>query len=166
MLIPAIMMKMIQQSQGNREDINHFIKVYAYAKTIGQQENLAPMQQEILEIAAIIHDIACPLCRQKYGNANGKLQEKESPALVNDFLSSFKLPEGYAERIAFLVSHHHTIELIDGKDYQILIEADYLVNADENDYSKENIQTMMDKVFKTEAGTALLQSIFQLASSR
>ena len=38
-------------------------------------------------------------------------------------------PEGYADRIAFLISHHHTIDQIDGMDYQILIEADYLVNA-------------------------------------
>ena len=32
----------------------------------------------ILEIAAIVHDIACPLCREKYGRADGYLQEQES----------------------------------------------------------------------------------------
>ena len=163
MLISAIMMKMIQKSEGNLEDINHFMKVYTYARTIGLQENLDPVQQEILEISAIIHDISCPLCRQKYGNANGKLQEKESPALVYEFLSDFSLPEGYADRIAFLISHHHTIDQIDGMDYQILIEADYLVNADEGGYSKENIQTMLETVFQTDAGKTLLRSEFHLA---
>ena len=76
MLISDIMMQMILKSNGNQEDIIHFMKVYTYAKTIGEQENLSSSQQEILEISAIIHDIACPLCREKYGNANGKLQEK------------------------------------------------------------------------------------------
>ena len=73
MLISDIMMQMILKSNGNQEDIIHFMKVYTYAKTIGEQENLSSSQQEILEISAIIHDIACPLCREKYGNANGKL---------------------------------------------------------------------------------------------
>lgn len=162
MLISDIMMQMILKSNGNQEDIIHFMKVYTYAKTIGEQENLSSSQQEILEISAIIHDIACPLCREKYGNANGKLQEKESPLLVRQFLSSFSLPEGYADRITYLVSHHHTIDGIDGPDYQILIEADYLVNAEENSYPKENIQNMRDTVFQTKAGKVLLQSIFQL----
>ncbi|MFR1449740.1 MAG: hypothetical protein ACLSXC_05920 [Beduini sp.] len=39
----------------------------------------------ILEIAAITHDIACPLCRQKYGNTNGKYQEQEGLILVEEF---------------------------------------------------------------------------------
>ena len=32
-----------------------------------------------------IHDIACPLCREKYGNTNGKHQEEESTTLVEAF---------------------------------------------------------------------------------
>lgn len=43
------------------------------------------------------------------------------------------------ERVAYLVGHHHTFQRIDGLDYQILIEADFIVNAAESAYSKENI---------------------------
>lgn len=32
--------------------------------------------------AAITHDIACPLCRKKYGNTNGKYQEQEGALLI------------------------------------------------------------------------------------
>ena len=32
-------------------------------------------------------------------------------------------------RVAYLVGHHHTLRGIDGIDYQILIEADYIANA-------------------------------------
>ena len=43
------------------------------------------------------------------------------------------------ERIAYLVGHHHTLTNIDGMDYQILIEADFIANATENKYSDEKV---------------------------
>ena len=73
MTISQIMEKMIAFSDGNLHDIDHFIRVWTYAKLIGEQEGLDPEKQFILEAAAIMHDIACPLCREKYGNTNGKL---------------------------------------------------------------------------------------------
>ena len=42
-------------------------------------------------------------------------------------------------RVAYLVGHHHSPEQIDAIDYQILIEADYIVNASENGYSQQAI---------------------------
>ena len=38
------------------------------------------------------------------------------------------------ERISWLVAHHHTYTNIDGPDHQILLEADFLVNAGESSY--------------------------------
>ena len=87
MTIAEITQKMIAHSNGNRHDINHFMKVYAFAKTIGEYEGLDRNTQTILEVAAIVHDIACPLCREKYGNTNGNYQELEGPALVQVFLA-------------------------------------------------------------------------------
>lgn len=52
------------------------------------------------------------------------------------------------------------MEKIEGKDYQILIEADYLVNADESHYSKDNIRNTMEKIFRTDTGKTLLKSIY------
>ena len=77
MNISQIMEKMIAFSNGNLHDMNHFMCVWTYAKTIGELEGLDRKTQETLEIAAITHDIACPLCREKYGNTNGKRQEEE-----------------------------------------------------------------------------------------
>lgn len=65
MLISHIAQKMIRESHGNLHDINHFLKVYAYARTIGVSEGLDPAAQTVLEAAALLHDIACPLCRGK-----------------------------------------------------------------------------------------------------
>jgi HD superfamily phosphodiesterase len=163
MTVSEITTKMIEYSKGNLHDINHFMKVHAYAKTIGECEKLDKNAQTVLEVAAIVHDIACPLCREKYGNTNGMHQEKEGEILVAEFLKDTGYSEEFIDRIIFLVGHHHTLKGITGLDFQILIEADYIVNADESNYSKVNINNTLEKVFKTPTGIALLKSIYGLA---
>lgn len=71
MEIARVMKQMIEYSQGNLHDIDHLLKVYACAKMIGECEGLERETQTALELAAIVHDIACPLCREKYGNTIG-----------------------------------------------------------------------------------------------
>lgn len=162
MRISQMTQKMIAFYGGNIDDINHFMKVWGFAKTIGELEALDESAQFILEAAAITHDIACPLCREKHGNANGKLQEKEGPPLVYDFFRGTDLTEEQIERIAFLVGHHHTYAPIDGLDHQILIEADYLVNAGERRDSLDKVRNMYDRFFKTKSGKDLLKTIYFL----
>ena len=58
------------------------------------------------------------------------------------------------------MGHHHTYTGVDGADYQILLEADYLVNAQESGYTPEAIRSVRETVFKTAAGTALLDSLY------
>ena len=160
MTISQIMEKMIAFSDGNLHDIDHFIRVWTYAKLIGEQEGLDPEKQFILEAAAIMHDIACPLCREKYGNTNGKLQESEGEQLAEVFLVDSGLRREQVERVKYLVGHHHTLTDIDGMDHQILIEADYIANASENGYSDENIRNFLRRVCVTPKGAGLIRSIF------
>ena len=162
MTISQIMEKMIAFSDGNIHDIDHFIRVWTYAKTIGELENLDSETQFIVEAAAITHDIACPLCRRKYGNTNGKLQEEEGAPMVKEFLADSGMTCEMTERIAFLVGHHHTLRGIDGLDYQILVEADYIANATENGYDHQNIENFMQKIMKTESGKQILKDVFCL----
>lgn len=120
MIIAAAVEKMIEFYNGNLNDIAHFMKVWAFAKTIGEQEDLDMHTQQILELAAVVHDIACPLCREKYGNTNGKNQEIESLPLVEKFLSGLSVPPQDAQHISYIVAHHHTYKNTEGKDHQIL----------------------------------------------
>ena len=159
-IVSDIMQKMIAYSNGNLHDIAHFMKVYAFARTIGILEGLSEMEQQTLEIAAITHDIACPLCREKYGNTNGSHQEEEGIPLTKEFLEEFELPEGMKERVVYLVSHHHTYKNVDGLDYQILLEADFLVNADERNMTDEAISSARENIFKTNTGISLLDDIY------
>lgn len=157
-----IMEKMIAASDGNIHDIDHLIRVWTYAKTIGELEGLDANTQYILEVAAITHDIACPLCREKYGNTNGKYQEEEGAPMVRNFLSDSGMREEQIERVAYLVGHHHTFREVDGIDYQILIEADYIANASENGYSRTNVTNFMNKIVTTEGGKRLIKAVFCL----
>ena len=160
MLVAAATQKMIEFYQGSIHDIDHFLKVWAMAKTIGELESLDRHTQEVLELAAVVHDIACPLCREKYGNTNGKNQELESPSLVKKFFEGLSVEHSDADRISWLVAHHHTYTNIDGLDHQILLEADFLVNAGESGYARSEIETFRQRVFRTAAGTKLLNSIY------
>ena len=98
--------KMIDFYEGSVHDVEHFLKVLSYAGMIGKLEGLDEKTQDILEMAAIVHDIACPLCREKYGNTDGKHQEIESEGLLRPFLFEFNLAEEVLERVIYLVSHH------------------------------------------------------------
>ena len=163
-MIEEIEQGMILYTQGNKikHDVAHFLKVHQYARIIGKLEHLEKREQEILEVAAIVHDIACPMCREKYGNSAGYLQEQEGPVLVKDFLKNYSLDEAFIERVAYLVGHHHTYKDVDGLDYQSLLEADFLVNGDESNLTKEAIEKMKKNIFKTKTGIELLNHIFEL----
>ena len=129
-------------------------------------EGLSAADQDTLEIAAVVHDIACPFCREKYGSAAGNLQERESEALLRPFLSEFSLEPAVFERVVQLVCRHHTYTGIDGPDCQILLEADYLVNADEGEQSPQAIAHFRDQVFQTRSGTRLLNSIYMRSQEK
>ena len=159
MIIAAATQKMTDFYKGNIHDIAHFLKVWALAKTIGEPEGLDQHTQTVLELAAVVHDISCPLCREKYGDTNGKHQELESAPLVAAFFAGEDC-DADVERISWLVSHHHTYTDVDGIDYRILLEADFLVNAGESGYSKSAIESAKKQFFRTSAGLRLLESIY------
>ena len=159
MSIPQIMERMIDYSHGNIHDIDHLTHVWAYARTIGALEGLDRETLFLLETAAITHDIACPLCREIYGSADGRHQEQEGPALVRAFLVDSGMTPTQIERVAYLVGHHHTVHDIDGMDYQILIEADYIVNACESGYDRAAVEAFIEKFMGTESGKRIARSV-------
>ena len=91
MTIARIVEKMLAFSEGNIHDIDHLLRVWSYSKTIGELEELDSETQYVLEAAAIVHDIACPLCRKKYGSTNGKYQEMEGEPTVRAFFAGSDL---------------------------------------------------------------------------
>ena len=152
-----VVRRMVLFDKGDARRIQHFLKVYMFAALIGKMEGLPPEQQEVLEIAAILHDIGIIPAEKKYGFNNGKLQEQEGPAYARALLQE---AGGYQpeliDRVCFLIAHHHTYEGVDGPDWQILLEADFLVNSFEKNMPEEAIKKMRSRVFKTGSGIAML----------
>ena len=154
---------MTNYMEGDARRIQHFIKVHDYSRVIGLSEGLDGHMQFILEIAALMHDIGIRSAEEKYGRCDGKLQEQEGPAYAKEMLLDFpEVTKEETERICFLIAHHHTYEDVDGLDYRILLEADFLVNAFEDGLPAENICTFRDNVFRTKTGTELLNIMFGL----
>ena len=96
------------------------------------------------------------------GDCSGKLQEKEGPAIAARLLGELKFEKQVSERVQYLIAHHHTYHNIDGLDYQILVEADFLVNLFEDNLSKEAALNAYQNIFKTETGKRICKEMFAL----
>ena len=129
--------EMIKYYAGDKKRINHFIKVHGYAKAIGEAEELDERTMLILETAAYVHDIGIKISEEKYNSSAGKYQEIEGPPIAEEMLTK-----------------------LDGIDYQILVEADFLVNIDEDEMTKETAENVREKIFKTKSGTQMLDNLF------
>ena len=155
----AVIHKMILFDKGDARRIQHFLKVYLFSAMIGKLEGLPPEQQEILEIASILHDIGILPAEKKYGVSNGKLQEEEGPVYARALLQETGgYTPAFIDRVCFLIAHHHTYEGVDGLDWQILLEADFLVNSFEKNLPEKAIKKFRATVFKTKSGTAMLNN--------
>jgi uncharacterized protein len=159
-MISKLTLEMINFNSGEPGLIQHLIKVHELAKLIGSMEDISDHNMEGLEAAAIVHDIGIKVCMEKYGKCNGKLQEQEGPAYAEELLNRLGFRQEIIERVSYLVAHHHTYSNIDGVDYQILVEADFLVNLYENQSSKETIQNTYSTIFKTESGREICRQMF------
>lgn len=158
---------MIHYDRGDALRIQHLVKVQNFAAAIGMLEKLDEDTQFTLEAAAILHDVGIHLSVQKYNSSAGKYQEIEGPAEAEKLMREVGgYTEAQIERVKYLVGHHHTYTNIDGLDYQILVEADFLVNLDENASECEAAQSVYDKIFKTEAGKRMLTDIFLSSMKR
>ena len=157
----TLALAMIDYNNGDPKRIQHTTKVHAYASMIGRIEGLDEETLFILESAALVHDIGIRASEQKYGHQNGKLQEQEGPAVAREMLTRIGgYSERQIERICWLVGHHHTYHVCEDLDYQIIIEADFIVNLYEDNESPHAIRAVRKNIFRTGSGTKMLETMF------
>lgn len=159
--IEELALAMIDYNNGYPKRIQHTTKVHAYASMIGKCEGLDEDTLFILESAALVHDIGIRASEKKYGHQNGKLQEQEGPAVAREMLTRLGgFTDQQIERVCWLVGHHHTYHVCEDLDYQILIEADFLVNLFEDEESPNAIRAVNKNIFRTESGTKMLETMY------
>ena len=151
-MINKIILDMIEYNAQDTKRINHALKVHSYSKIIGENESLSEDELSVLEIASILHDIGIKQCEKKYNSTNGFLQQKEGPVIAETMLEKYDLNDDIVNRVLHIIGHHHTYRNVDGLDYQILLEADLIVNTQEEYITKYAFWNAVNILFSTDSG--------------
>lgn len=158
--LDELFLQMIAFFSGDPKRIQHFMKVHSFARIIGTKEGLDETSLFILEAAAYTHDIGIRPAEEKYGRCDGKLQEQEGPIVAQRMLSDVGIENYLIDRICYLIGHHHTYDNIEGLDYQILVEADLLVNLYEDDVNRHGIEQAYQQIFRTQTGKEIFNQMY------
>lgn len=150
----------IAYDAGDARRVQHFLKVHAFCRLIAQREGLDAHTQNTLEAAAVLHDIGIHEAERKHGSSAGPWQEAEGPAVAAPLLAQVGADPAASQRILWLIAHHHTYAASEDKDFRILLEADFLVNAYEDGLAREACQTADERLFRTRTGRTLLQALY------
>lgn len=158
--IDRLFFAMLDFDEGSAERIQHFTKVHAFARQIGLCEGLDEATQYTLELTALTHDIGIRPATELHGYCNGKLQEEIGPQYGRELLEQLGVEGEIVERVCYLIAHHHTYTHVDGLDYRILLEADFLVNLHENNATPTAIETAYHQIFTTKTGRTMCRTMF------
>ena len=159
-MIFSIMEDMIAYFGHDVRRINHALKVYAFATLIANGSAVDEDTGRIIAITALLHDTGIKEAERKYHSSAGNYQEQEGPATARKILAPYHLDEKTVDRICHIIGNHHTYSRIDGTDFQILVEADFIVNIFEDEMKPEAIRSLKAKIFKTASGTKLVSDLY------
>ena len=158
--IAKIASAMMQKNNGDIRRIEHSLKVFAYAQLLGVAEKLDDTTLEILELTALLHDIGIHVAEKKYGRSTSVYQETEGPPVAREILTDLDFNPDVVERVCFIISRHHTFKAVDGIDFQLLVEADFLVNSTEDHMTDHQIIHFANNIFRSESGFMYLRKLF------
>jgi len=158
--IAKVALVMMQKNSGDIKRIEHTLKVFGYAQLLGVAESLDEKTIEILELTAFLHDIGIHIAEKKYGRSTSHYQETEGPPVACEILTSLDFNRETIDRVCFIISKHHTFTAVDGIDFQLLVEADFLVNSTEDHMSDQQIIHFAKNIFKSERGFVYLKLLF------
>lgn len=160
-MINTMLNRMIAYNAGDPARIQHALKVFAFAQNIAQNEQCPEELVFTLSLAAILHDIGIRNSEEKYHSSAGNYQEREGPPVAEKLMEDLTIEKSVKDRILYLIGNHHTYTNIDGIDYQILIEADFLVNIFEDGLHKDSIDSIRKNIFRTPSGITLLDTLYR-----
>ena len=95
------------------------------------RERGAPGDPEIATLAAILHDVGIPQALRLYGSAGPPGQEVEGAVIANDLLARLGCPRKQIDLITAIIAMHHHRPVHPSAEFQLVYDADQLVNAQE-----------------------------------
>jgi HD superfamily phosphodiesterase len=159
-MIQKIINEMIGYYGKDVRRTNHALKVYSFCNAIGALEQLGQKELLSVTLSGILHDIGILEAERKYNSSAGPYQEKEGPAIARQILEKYNIDAETVERVCFIVGNHHSYNKINGIDFQILVEADFLVNIYEDEMDNTAVAAIRNKYFKTDSGTEILNRMY------
>ena len=157
---PKLLKDVLLYENGHIRRTKHILMVHSLTKSIGSEEGLTLEQQQIVQSAAILHDIAIKKCKRKYNDASIEKQKLECIPVAKKFLKACNYVPSYTEKILNLIYHHHDYGAYKGIEHQVLIEADLIVNCLENRNHKEKAADVAIH-FHTRTGKELLHKLME-----
>lgn len=142
----------------DQKRIRHAKAVTAYVEQLMEPGN----NYDVCIAAGVLHDIGIHEAERKHGSNAGKYQEMEGPDVARPILQRLGFPEDKIAEICEIIAHHHTPGKVKTLDFQVLYEADWLVNL-KDDYDlqdKSKLEKIINKVFRTPRGQALARKIY------
>jgi hypothetical protein len=142
--------------------IEHTLKVLARAEQICEGERID--DTFILQVAilgSIFHDIGIPEALKKHSSMEAPYQEQEGPPVARRLMEEMDVRSDILERVCYIVGHHHTAEKVDGLDFQVIWEADFIVNIDEGNIVLEpgEVERSVEENLKTATGQVLIREV-------
>lgn len=138
-------LRMKQYHDGDPIRVQHFVRVYTLAKSIGELEKLSEEDQFNLELAAIVHDV-----------------DGDRIPIVRDILREIGITEESAMKVCHMVENVENYEHIATLDHQILIEAKLIVDFKEQNTPEKEIIRKAEDIFLTNTGKLFLKRAFHL----
>jgi len=137
--------------------IHHALKVLAVSEIIMNGEQVDDAICDVVTVAALLHDVGIKVAEEKYNSSAGYYQELEGPPIVREIMFRRGEPQEIIDRVAYIVGGHHTVSKNDGLDFQIIWEADLMVNIEEDglDRFPEKLPAIISKNFYTPTGRQL-----------
>lgn len=137
--------------------IGHGMKVYSYGKAIscGLEVN-----EKVLYASCLFHDIGIKVGEDKGEFVTGSMQEEYGKEKVKELLANTDFTKEEINIVSQIIGEHHSYKQLGILEYQILIEADMLVNMNEHEHvgtSKEEYY----RIFNTENGKRIFNLLYE-----
>jgi len=144
--------------------VAHALRVLEYAKRILETEEA---DAQVVVAAAALHDIGIPESERKHGNAAPENQHQEGPPIAREILTRLGVEAEEVEKVCDIIGHHHTPRNEETPEFNVVFDADVLRNWMESgppDLTPE-LETKINKAFRTEGGRRLAKSVFLRAAA-
>jgi|GEM_PF-28333 len=137
--------------------INHANKVARLAEEILEGEGGDPA---VVIAASYLHDIGIHEAERKYNSTARDYQEREGPPIARDILEKLGVGRETTDEVCNLIAHHHSPGHIKTLNFQILWEADSLVNLEEAPHKvSDQIKKIIEQTFRTTTGKRLAKRL-------